>query len=101
MQRIFQIVLVLLFAVPCLADSNLPTPPPPSQKLACPTAVGNLQTGEYHATGQLECYSTERAAEAAGFKKHCCKHCGKGKPCGNTCISRNKTCHTAPGCACG
>jgi hypothetical protein len=28
----------------------------------------------------------------------CCKICTKGKACG--CISRKKTCHTPPGCAC-
>ncbi|PCC70126.1 hypothetical protein SAMN02745121_03553 [Nannocystis exedens] len=30
----------------------------------------------------------------------CCKYCSTGKPCGNTCIARNKTCHKGPGCAC-
>lgn len=31
----------------------------------------------------------------------CCKHCGStSQPCGNSCISNSKTCHTAPGCAC-
>lgn len=30
----------------------------------------------------------------------CCKHCTKGKACGDTCIARNKTCHVGPGCAC-
>lgn len=30
----------------------------------------------------------------------CCKHCTKGKPCGNSCIDSKKTCRTAPGCAC-
>ena len=29
----------------------------------------------------------------------CCKVCSVGKACGNTCISRNKTCHVGPGCA--
>ncbi len=32
--------------------------------------------------------------------QRCCKVCSKGKPCGNTCIARNKTCHKGPGCAC-
>ncbi|SRR5260221_12647339 len=31
---------------------------------------------------------------------YCCKHCSTGKACGDTCISRNKTCHVGPGCAC-
>ncbi len=30
----------------------------------------------------------------------CCKTCRKGKPCGDSCISKNKTCHKGPGCAC-
>lgn len=30
----------------------------------------------------------------------CCKHCDKGKPCGDTCIARNRTCNSPPGCAC-
>jgi hypothetical protein len=30
----------------------------------------------------------------------CCKVCKKGKACGNSCISKNKTCRKAKGCAC-
>ena len=30
----------------------------------------------------------------------CCKVCKKGKACGDSCISKSKTCHKAPGCAC-
>ncbi len=30
----------------------------------------------------------------------CCKHCTTGQPCGDSCISRNFTCHQPPGCAC-
>lgn len=30
----------------------------------------------------------------------CCKVCTKGKPCGDTCIAQDKTCHVPPGCAC-
>jgi len=33
-------------------------------------------------------------------QQSCCKRCSKGKPCGNTCISRSKTCHVGRGCAC-
>lgn len=39
--------------------------------------------------------NTERASEA-----RCCKVCTKGKPCGDTCIAQDKTCHVGPGCAC-
>lgn len=31
---------------------------------------------------------------------YCCKVCTKGKPCGDTCINVNYTCHEGPGCAC-
>lgn len=30
----------------------------------------------------------------------CCKVCSVGKACGDTCISREKTCHVGHGCAC-
>ncbi len=30
----------------------------------------------------------------------CCKTCRKGKACGDSCISRAKTCRKPPGCAC-
>lgn len=30
----------------------------------------------------------------------CCKHCTKGQPCGNTCISAKAKCKSPPGCAC-
>ena len=33
-------------------------------------------------------------------RRVCCKICRKGKACGNSCISRDKTCHQPPGCAC-
>ena len=32
----------------------------------------------------------------------CCKRCSaKSKPCGDSCISKSKTCHKGKGCACG
>lgn len=30
----------------------------------------------------------------------CCVVCNKGKPCGDSCIARSKTCHKGQGCAC-
>ena len=38
------------------------------------------------------------AAAATGFA--CCKVCKKGKACGNSCISEDKSCHQPQGCAC-
>lgn len=40
--------------------------------------------------------STQRRTRS----RSCCKYCSKGKPCGDTCISRRYTCHKGPGCAC-
>ncbi|MBL3568416.1 hypothetical protein BV509_14695 [Rhodovulum sulfidophilum] len=31
---------------------------------------------------------------------YCCKVCSKGKACGDSCISRSRSCHVGPGCAC-
>lgn len=30
----------------------------------------------------------------------CCKVCTTGEACGNSCISKSKTCHKGKGCAC-
>ena len=40
---------------------------------------------------------TPSTAEPA---KMCCKVCGKGQACGNSCISRRYTCRKPTGCAC-
>jgi hypothetical protein len=32
--------------------------------------------------------------------QQCCKICSAGKACGDTCISRDKTCRVGAGCAC-
>lgn len=31
---------------------------------------------------------------------YCCKVCSNGKACGDSCISRSKTCQKVVGCAC-
>ena len=56
-------------------------------------------------TASTQSPAIEQCAEAADTQDDfqlavCCKHCKKGKACGESCISRNKTCHTPPGCAC-
>lgn len=45
---------------------------------------------------------TGAAAPICGtaYAAACCKVCKAGKACGNTCISRDKACHTPKGCAC-
>ena len=51
-----------------------------------------------------EILSGPRAGPAPGSPgtgaKNCCKVCTIGKACGDTCISRQYTCHVGPGCAC-
>jgi hypothetical protein len=42
-------------------------------------------------------YAAARTSSAA---ETCCKHCHKGKACGNACIAREATCNQPPGCAC-
>jgi hypothetical protein len=36
----------------------------------------------------------------ADTPKQCCRVCKKGKSCGNGCISQERECTRAPGCAC-
>ena len=38
--------------------------------------------------------------ESASAAAACCKVCKAGKACGDSCISRDKTCHKGKGCAC-
>ncbi|WFF42868.1 hypothetical protein EVC62_15950 [Salinicola endophyticus] len=45
-------------------------------------------------------FSTLSADNGQLLAQGCCKVCRKGKACGNSCISRNYTCHRPPGCAC-
>ena len=44
--------------------------------------------------------AAEDRSESRSRGGGCCKYCSKGQPCGDTCISRNKTCHVGGGCAC-
>jgi endonuclease YncB( thermonuclease family) len=44
--------------------------------------------------------SSPTRAPADDLAAACCKVCSTGKACGNSCISRSKTCHQPPGCAC-
>lgn len=38
--------------------------------------------------------------EQTGVSTQCCKVCRKGKACGDSCISKSKTCNVGSGCAC-
>jgi hypothetical protein len=45
---------------------------------------------------------TGAAAPICGsaYAASCCKTCSAGKACGDSCISRSKSCHKGKGCAC-
>ena len=45
-------------------------------------------------------YSPQPTPVPQPTRRACCKICRKGKACGDSCISRDKTCHQPPGCAC-
>ena len=44
--------------------------------------------------------STSESNDESSSSDRCCRKCVKGKPCGDSCISRDKECHKPPGCAC-
>ena len=39
-------------------------------------------------------------SDAVGGVSACCRTCTTGKACGDSCISRDKTCRVGAGCAC-
>lgn len=44
--------------------------------------------------------ATSGCSDATGPRRGCCKICSQGKACGDTCIAKTDTCHSATGCAC-
>lgn len=42
----------------------------------------------------------QQAEEERVETRSCCKVCSTGYACGDSCISRSKSCHKGPGCAC-
>lgn len=65
--------------------------------IANPARSDNVTTAiEPVANGEI----TLKRDAAKQLTQACCKICRKGKACGNSCISRSKTCEKPPGCAC-
>jgi hypothetical protein len=69
-------LLLIMIGAPVMAADHTPWP------------------GRESPSGLPESTGTTQLAQA------CCKHCTKGQPCGNTCISAKSKCKSAPGCAC-
>lgn len=66
----------------------------------------NHSNGDYHCHNP-KAYTPSTIREPSSLnkefdspKQYCCKTCRTGKACGDSCISRSKTCHQGPGCAC-
>ncbi|MFZ6183727.1 hypothetical protein [Nannocystis pusilla] len=84
-------------------------PPPPPRASPAPTVErgesswtveGRSTTTETHIRTEQPTPSTPEPTPDASPAGSCCRMCHKGKACGNTCIARDKVCHTPPGCAC-
>lgn len=78
--------------VPVVA--TIPTPPIPSEIVARPSSTQTVPSPTISVSTPFSPPPTLPPA------RNCCKYCHNGKACGDTCISRSKTCHTPPGCAC-
>jgi hypothetical protein len=88
MKRALFIALVAMFLSASAVDFNTAAATDPSDDLG---QILNLSR-----SGRLHSF-TDQARATSG---QCCKICHKGKACGDTCISRQDTCHVGQGCAC-
>lgn len=73
------------------------------KKLALVVALFSMPAfaGEYSSWANEDGVSPAAAmTQLAQQKDSCCKHCTKGKPCGNSCIAAGSKCKQPPGCAC-
>ena len=62
-----------------------------------------VQAEQRAARAEAARQAREQAAAAAPdepAERACCRYCDQGKPCGDSCIARSKTCHKGRGCAC-
>jgi hypothetical protein len=66
-----------------------------------PTATRRDTTTQAPTVTSTSIPSPTRIPQSTSGSIACCHHCGPNKqPCGDSCISKNKTCHKPPGCAC-
>jgi len=71
---------------------------PESSKTDNSTAVTTATDGVNNEVELLR--SRSSTFDQSFFAQSCCKICRAGKACGDSCISRLKTCTKPPGCAC-
>lgn len=67
-----------------------------------PDAVGDFSVNVTREMGLSSEVEETRLPELSSSpaQNTCCRTCRQGKACGDTCISIDRTCHRAPGCAC-
>lgn len=91
---------------PTIALPTAPRPTPVSTQVVPPTGVvtqtpvGPLAFPTAGPAVTPFLLPTLPPASSGGDSGGCCKMCSTGKACGNSCISKNYTCHQPPGCAC-
>jgi len=91
MTRVLVAVLLLL-ALTSAAHSDTP---PSSTDVVHATLFNPA-----HADSRLlRSRTVQESVHASSVSLTCCKVCSVGKACGNTCISRDKSCHVGQGCA--
>ena len=66
--------------------------------LSGPAFAANYTPWDGHDSAPLATRLSVEFAQKGGDS--CCKHCTKGQPCGNSCISASAKCKQPPGCAC-
>lgn len=52
------------------------------------------------ATAALDYLRALSGTDGVQMAAGCCKHCSKGKACGDSCIARDRRCSKGAGCAC-
>ena len=66
----------------------------------CIAAWGPARRAEASTSAGAAVSQTVQRGEACTPREVCCKVCGKGKACGNSCIRADFNCHKGQGCAC-
>ncbi len=112
------VVYVTVTPMPTVLSTQEPTTQPASTKAptrtrkattkALPTGVPAVPTKTKAPMLQPTAKPTARPTSRPTLRPqptsapvNCCKHCGpNSKPCGDSCISRDKECHKSGGCAC-
>jgi hypothetical protein len=92
MLRILAVLLALL-ALTGIAYAEAPATSSPGVQVT-------LFTHAHSENGLLRSRAFADSSRSTPVALACCKVCSVGKACGNTCISRQKTCHVGQGCAC-